>query len=108
MTTEPLDRLRAALLRVCFERYADRPIIQAACETAIGEYIAMRKAYGEIAAGVVASYSIQGRSISRRNLADLPIQEAYERLRTYFRDDELPDELPTSGVIGIDFTMGAL
>ena len=71
METAVVDRIRNALIQAANAHLSEPRL--SFCIAAIEEYCAAYRARLQLADGTITSYSIQGRSITKRNIGDIDL-----------------------------------
>ena len=102
METAVVDRLRNALITTAQNRLTDPRL--SFCLVAIEEYCAAYRARLALADGTITSYSIQGRSITKRNIGDIPLEDLYAEIARYLPAEDLPKPADTPGALSFDFS----
>lgn len=102
METAVVDRIRNALIQTA-NANLDEPRLSF-CLAAIEEYCAAYRARLQLADGTITSYSIQGRSITKRNIGDIDLESLYAEVARYLPADLLPKEADTPRAISFDFS----
>lgn len=102
METAVVDRIRNALIQAANAHLAEPRL--AFCLAAIEEYCAAYRARLQLSDGTITSYSIQGRSITKRNIADIDLDTLYAEVARYLPADVLPKDPDTPRAIGFDFS----
>lgn len=103
-----VEIIREGLKKSAAEKYANYSMLVAGANLAVDKYCDSVIAEADLAANTISSYSIQGRSITKRNIGDIPWESLTEALLKYFTAEEIPFPIYGNRVISIDFTMGAL
>ena len=106
MNKGDIEVIRGELKRIAQVRFADRKAMVAGANIAIDVVCDAKVAEADLMANNISSYSIQGRSITKRNLADIPWDLLMGNLSYYFDPSEIP--FPTTGnnAICVDFSGG--
>ena len=102
METAVIDRLRNALITAAKNRLAEPRL--SFCLVAIEEYCAAYRARLALADGTITSYSIQGRSITKRDIGDIPLEDLYAEVARYLPEEDLPKPADTPGAISFNFS----
>lgn len=102
METAVVDRIRNELIQAANANLTG--VRLAFCLTAIEEYCAAYRARLQLADGTITSYSIQGRSITKRNIGDIDLDTLYAEVARYLPADLLPKEADTPRAISFDFS----
>ena len=102
MGTAVVDRIRNELIQAANANLTG--VRLAFCLTAIEEYCAAYRARLQLADGTISSYSIQGRSIPKRNIGDIDLEGLYAEVARYLPDDVLPKMPDTPRAIGFNFS----
>lgn len=103
-----VEIIREGLRKLAAEKFVSYPMLVAGANIAIDEYCDAKLAEFDLVANTISSYSIQGRSITKRNIGDIDWGELTENLLRYFDASDLPFRVYGNRVISIDFTLGAL
>lgn len=107
MKKNNIEPIRSHLKSIADARYAANPIFLYGAYEAIDIYCDAKIAYHELMAGTITSYSIQGRSISKRDIGNFPWDSLVEDLLNYFTQEEIPDSPKGNLAINVDFSKGA-
>ena len=102
MEASVVDRIRNELIQAANANLTG--VRLAFCLTAIEEYCAAYRARLQLADGTITSYSIQGRSITKRNIGDIDLESLYAEVARYLPAEDLPKEPDTPRAIGFDFS----
>lgn len=102
METSVVARIRNALIQAANAHLTEPRL--SFCHAAIEEYCAAYRARLQLADGTITSYSIQGRSITKRNIGDIDLEGLYAEVARYLPADILPKEAATPRAIGFDFS----
>lgn len=100
-----LDVLRHSLLKIASERFAQKPTLHALCRLDVDSYCDAYQASIKLQSGEISSYSIAGRSVTRRDVGSIDLDGLYGRLLRWFTSDELPDA-DSASTIGFNFSGG--
>lgn len=100
-----LDLLRHSLIQIAAERYADRPTLNALCRLDVDAYCDAFQASIKLQSGEISSYSIAGRSVTRRDVGSIDLTSLYDNLLKWFSEDELPNST-TANTVGFNFSGG--
>lgn len=100
-----LDLLRHSLLQIASERFADKPTLHALCRLDVDAYCDAFQASIKLQSGEITSYSIAGRSVTKRDVGAIDLEGLYDRLSRWFTTDELP-ESGAANTVGYDFGGG--
>lgn len=103
-----VEIIRNELKKIADERFASSPIKRASAHEAVDLYCDAKIAYKELNANTITSYSIQGKSITKRNIDDIPFADLIDTLALYFTEDEIPESIFANRSVGVDFSWGAL
>lgn len=104
-----IEIIRNELKKIAEARfYATFPIKYAGACEAVDAFCDAKIAFKELNANTITSYSIQGKSITKRNISDIPWADLVDDLLVYFNEDEVPSINYANRSIGVDFSWGAL
>ena len=107
MNKGDVEIIREGLKQIASKRFAENPIRRAGANIAVDAVCDAKIAEADILTNTISSYSIQGRSITKRNVGDIPWGSLLEDLAHYFTDDEIPFHQTGNAVISVDFSGGA-
>lgn len=108
MKNGDIEIIRQGLKELAQTKYASQPLVQAGANLAIDAVCDAKVAEVELNANTISSYSVQGRSITKRNLADIPWADLMDDLQHYFDEAEIPFRTFGNKAISVDFSLGAL
>lgn len=108
MKNGDIEILRKGLKELAARKYANYALLIAGANLAIDAFCDAKIAEVELNANTITSYSIQGRSITKRNIADIPWADLTADLLHYFNENELPFRTYGNRTIMVDFSWGAL
>jgi hypothetical protein len=108
MNRGDIENIRQKLKQIAFQRFGYGSVWLSASNIAVDALCDAKIAEAELMTNTISSYSIQGRSITKRNLADIPWDSLVNDCLTYFHESEIPFSSSGSRSISVDFSRGAL
>lgn len=100
-----LDLLRHSLLQIAKTRFAEKPTLHALCRLDVDAYCDAFQASIKLQSGEITSYSIAGRSVTKRDVGAIDLEGLYDNLARWFTADELPDS-GSASTVGFNFSGG--
>lgn len=107
MKNGDIEIVRKGLKELAAEKYAGDSLMQAGANLAVDAFCDAKIAEVELNSNTITSYSIQGRSITKRNIADIPWVDLTADLLHYFTESEIPFRTFGNRTINVDFSGGA-
>jgi hypothetical protein len=107
MNKADIENIRNKMKEIAQRRFGAGTILCSGAFIAVDSLCDAKVAEDELIANTISSYSIQGRSITKRNLADIPWDALLEDCLEFFNNNEIPFRLTGSCSIRVDFSGGS-
>lgn len=108
MNKGDIENIRNKLKEIAFRRFGGGSVFLSAANIAVDTLCDAKLAEAELMTNTISSYSIQGRSITKRNLGDIPWDSLLADCEEYFHPSEIPFRKTSNCTIGVDFSRGVL
>lgn len=106
MNKADIENIRSKLKEIAQRRFGLGSLYFSGACIAVDMLCDAKLAEADIMTNTISSYSIQGRSITKRNLGDIPWDALLDDCLEYFNDEEIPFRKTGGRSVGVDFSGG--
>jgi hypothetical protein len=106
MNKANIENIRSKLKGIAVQRFGLASTYYDGACIAVDMLCDAKIAEADLVSNSISSYSIQGRSITKRNIADIPWHDLLADCLLFFNEDEIPFRLTGNVAIQVDFSGG--
>ena len=108
MNKADIENIRNKLKEIAQRRFGFGSLYFSGACISVDAFCDAKIAEAELMANTISSYSIQGRSITKRSISDIPYDALLADLENFFDASEIPFRLTSNRAIGVDFSRGVV